>query len=127
MIKKLIAVDGFSWQFSDPTVSASVTLTGTPSSKSRAGGKGVCKDVFTATVSAITKPPATIPDPGPYSVTFSATATKCRADGTLVLRVDDATGDITATPKVPGSPPTPQPVTFNLKITAAGQSVARGA
>ncbi len=119
---KQIAVNGFSYSISDPLVSATITLTGTPSNKVKAGGQRVCKDGFGATIAAITKPPATIPDPGPYNVTFSATATKVKADGSLVLRVDDVTGDITAAPKVPGTPPSPSPVTFHLKITNAGQS-----
>jgi len=124
-MSKLIAVNGFSYSISDPSVSASVSLTGSPSTKCKAGGQGICKHGFGVTVSAITKPPATIPDPGPYNVTFSATALKVKADGSLVLRVDDITGDITATPQVPGSPPTPQPVTFHLTITAAGQTKAK--
>jgi hypothetical protein len=124
---KTIAVDGFSYELSDPAVSATVTLTGQPSAKCKAGGKGICKDGFSATIAAITKPPATIPDPGPYSVQFSATAAKAKADGSLVLRVDDTTGDVTATPQVPGNPPSPSLVTFHLKISAAGQTKAKGA
>ena len=127
MSLKLIAANGFSYQLSDLTVNATVTLTGTPSTKVKAGGQGVCKHGFGATISAITVPSAgaTIPDPGPYSVTFSALATKVKADGSLVLRLDDVTGDITATPQVPGGPPVPHPVTFHLKITAAGQTKAK--
>lgn len=121
MSLKAVAVQGFSYAISDGGVSASVALTGTPSSKV-IGGAGICKHGFGVTVSAITKPPATIPDAGPYNVTFSATATKVKADGSLVLRVDDVTGDITATPQIPGTPPTPSPVTFHLTITNAGQT-----
>ena len=127
MSLKNIAVNGFSYQISNPSVQATVTLTGTPSTKCKAGGNGICKDGFSATVSVITNPAtgATIPDPGPYSVNFSATAQKVKADGSLVLRVDDKTGDITATPQIPGSPPVPSPVTFHVKITAAGQTKVR--
>jgi hypothetical protein len=124
-MSKLIAVNGFSYSISDASVLATVTMTGMPSVKCKANGQGICKDSFGVTVSAITKPPATIPDPGPYNVTFSATATKVKADGSLVLRVDDVTGNIKATPQVPGSPPTPQPVTFHLTITDANQTKAK--
>jgi len=125
MSLKLVAVDGFSIEISDPLVSATITRTGLPSTKCRAGGSGIVKDGFGVSVSAITKPPATIPDPGPYSASFSASASKARADGALVLRVDDETGTINATPQIPGTPPTPSPVSFTLKISAAGQDKTR--
>jgi hypothetical protein len=127
MATKFIAVDGFSHAFSDPLVNATVTLTGVPSVKCEAGGGGMCKDGFGLIVSAITYPSAgaTIPDPVPYNVSFSATAVKTKADGTLVLRVDDETATINATPQIPGSPPTPYPVSFNIKITNAGQNKVR--
>lgn len=101
-----------------------VVETGVPSAKVKAGGQGVCKDGFGLSVSAVTDPGAgaTIPDPGPFSAQFSATATKVKADGTLVLRQDDQTGIISATPKIPGSPPTPFPVQFRYKIAVAGQT-----
>jgi len=123
-----IVVDGFAHKFSDPTVQATVTLTGVPSLKCKAGGKGMCKDGFGAIISAVQVPSAgaTIPDPAPYNVSFSATATKVKADGTLVLLKGDKTGNITATPQIPGSPPVPYPVTFGLEITDAGQSVVGG-
>lgn len=101
-----------------------VVDTGTPSVKVKAGGQGAIKHGYGLSVSAITDPGAgaTIPDPGPYSTTFSATATKVKADGTLVLRADDETGVISATPQIPGSPPVPFPVQFKYKISSAGQS-----
>lgn len=127
MSLKAVAVNGFSYQISDLTVVATVTLTGTPSTKAKCGGQGVCKHGFGATITNVTVPSAgaTIPDPGPYNVTFSALATKVKADSTLVLRLDDVTGNVTATPQVPGGPPVPHPVTFHLKITAAGQTKAK--
>jgi hypothetical protein len=127
MSLKFVAVTGFAYEISDSTVQATVTITGTPSAKCKAGGQGICKDEFSATVSAITVPSegATIPDPGPYNVTFSATAEKVKADGSFVLRVGDETGDISATPQIPGTPPVSYPVTFNLKITDAGQDKVR--
>ena len=104
--------------------SATVVDAGSASLKVKAGGQGVIKNGYGLTVSAITDPGAgaTIPDPGPYSVSFSATAAKVKADGTLILRADDETGIISATPQIPGSPPTPFPVQFKYKISSAGQS-----
>ncbi|MBV6340981.1 hypothetical protein [Candidatus Magnetobacterium casense] len=78
----------------------------------------------TVTVSAITVPAAgaTIPDPGPYTKKIVAAATKTKAEGKLVARLDDLTETFSATPKIPGAPPTDYPVTFKCKITAAGQT-----
>lgn len=107
------------------TPQGTVVDTGTPSLKVKApaGGAGVIKDGYGITVTAITDPGAgaTIPDPGPYNVSYSAQALKVKADGTLVLRLDDETGTVNATPQIPGSPPTPFPVAFKYKITSAGQ------
>lgn len=122
MSKKLIVVDGFSYSLSDPNVFATVTLTGVASVKSKIKSKGICKHNYSAIVTAIYTASATIPDPGPYTVNFSASAQKTKVDGSFVLLVDDKTGDITAIPKIPGSPPTPSPITFYIKITDAGQN-----
>ena len=120
---KNVAVDGFSYSISNPIVQATVTLTGIPSLKCKAGGKGMCKDGFSAIISAITAPSAgaTIPDPAPYNVSFSSTAAKLKADGSLVLLEGDETAMVNATPQIPGSPPVPFPVSFKLSISAAGQ------
>lgn len=127
-----VAVNGFSYLITTVVgvaVSGTVTLTGTPSVKNKAGGNGICKNGFGISVSAIidSGAGATIPDPGPYTATFSATALKVKADGSLVLRVNDKTGNISATPQIPGSPPVPYPVTFYVKITAANQSKVKAA
>lgn len=104
-----------------------VADTGTPSVKCKAGS-GMLKHGYGISVTAITDPGAgaTIPDPGPYTASYSATATKVKADGTLVLRLDDETGVINATPQIPGSPPTNYPVAFKYKITSAGQIKVKG-
>jgi len=121
---KEVVVNGFSYLLSDSLVSCTVVLTGVPSTNSFVDDKGICLDGFTATVSAITVPSvgATIPDPGPYNVSFSSTSEKTTNDDTKVLLVNDKTGDITATPQIPGSSPTPYPVTFHLSISNAGQT-----
>jgi len=126
MALKNIAVEGMAITISNPNVVATVAITGSASLKVKAG-TGVYKDGLGVSVSAITVPSsgATIPDPGPYNVSFSATATKVKADGELVLRVDDETGTINATPQIPGTPPVPFPVSFNISITDAGQNKAK--
>ena len=124
---KLIAVDGFTYSISNPVVQATVVLTGVPSLTCKASNKGICKDGFQAIVSAVMAPSAgaTIPDPGPYNVSFSSSAQKVKADGTLVLLQGDKTGTVNATPQIPGTPPTPFPVSFDLSITIAGQIKAK--
>ncbi len=126
----MLAVEGFTAAFSDPGVSAVVTRTGVPSAKNWAEGSKVCLDGFGLSLSAITYSPAgaSIPDPGPVSAAIAATSTKCTsiAEGLKVLRVGDETADIHATPQIPGSPPTPHPITFRVKITAAGQAKVSG-
>lgn len=124
-MKKAVAVQGFTYEISDATVMATVVLTGVPSLKLKSAHMGACLDQFSAIISVITKTPATIPDPGPYTVNFSATALKLKDGMKFVLRVDDVTGDIIATPQVPGNPPSPSPCTFHLKITDAGQTKLR--
>lgn len=128
-MKKLLAVAGFTAAFSDPLVVGIITPTGTPSTKMLAQGPGVCRDGFGVSVSAITVPSAgaTIPDPGPHAANLIATATKTIDGGALALRVDDQTANIIATPQIPGTPPTPYPVTFTVKIAAAGQTKVSGA
>ena len=128
MALKLIAVEGMTIQFSDPTIVATVVITGSASIKSKAEGFGVYKDGLSISVSNITSPSngATIPDPGPYTENFSATALKTKADGELVLRVDDETGTINATPKIPSTPtPIDFPVSFEVQVSAAGQTKAK--
>lgn len=126
MALKDVANQGFSYSISDPLVVATVLKTGVPSVKCKAGS-GICKDGFGMSVSVITVPSAgaTIPDPGPYSVQFGATAAKVKADGSLVLRKDDETGMVNATPQIPGTPPVPYPVSFKLTISDAGQAKVR--
>ena len=126
---EFVAVNGFTYQISNPLVVATVVLTGVPSVKNKAGGQGICKDGFGITVTAITVPSvgAVTPDPGPYNVTISATALKVKADNTLVLRVGDKTGTINATPYIPGTPPTPSPISFTIDIINAGQTKVKAA
>jgi len=87
----------------------------------------VYRDGDQVTVTAITVPSAgaTIPDPGPYDVAMNAIAVKTKAEGTEVLRLNDLSDTINATPQIPGTPPTDYPVSFKVKVTNAGQIKAR--
>jgi hypothetical protein len=95
--------------------------------KVKAEGKLVHRDGDTITVSAITVPSAgaTIPDPVPYTVPLNAQATKTKAEGVEVLRLNDISDTINATPQIPGSPPVAYPVAFNCVISVAGQIKAK--
>lgn len=112
------------------TVVASISITGNSSPKASAGNP-IYVDGLSISVSNITVPSAgaTIPDPGPYSANFSATAKKVKArEGSLklVLRNGDETGIINATPKIPNSPsPIDFPISFTVVIDSAGQIKAK--
>jgi uncharacterized Zn-binding protein involved in type VI secretion len=125
---KPVCVDGMTLETDPSTVSCSMSMVGPPSSKVKAEGKGAWHDGDKVSVSNVTVPSAgaTIPDPGPYQAAFAAGAAKVKADGKLVLLEGDETATISATPKIPGSPPTNYPVSFKVKASAAGQSKALG-
>jgi len=115
---KNIAVAGFSQQIDDSTITAVILHTGVPSLTCSADNKGICKDGFSISLTAITKgafvSPAAI---GSYN----ATTNVCLADGSKVLRVNDTTSTITT---VATNPTTGATITLNFKveITDAGQS-----
>ena len=107
----------------DPLVVCTIVITGSASTKVKAGGVGVYQDGLQISVSAITYPSAgaTIPDPGPYVVAMNAEAQKVKAENKLVLRIEDLSDTISATPQIPGSPPTDYPISFKAEIITAGQ------
>ena len=124
---ELIVVDGFTFAFDPPTVVGDVTLTGIPSLTSRVNGNGICKDGFSFIVSGVQNlaTGATTPDPVPYSGQFNATAEKVEVDSQNPLRMGDESGEITATPQIPGTPPVPSPTTFKLVIVNPNQVSTR--
>lgn len=125
---ELIAVEGATLLQDDPNVVCTIQEVGSPSTTSKCEGNGILKDGYNLLISNITYPSAgaTIPDPGPYPAAFITGATKVKADGTLVLLEGDLTGIISAIPQIPGSPPTPNPITFKIEITVAGQTKVKG-
>lgn len=124
MAFKLVAVDGATLLISNPLVVATVSIIPNQQSLNTFGDdNGFLKDGFQISVSNITVPSvgATIPDPGPYVVSFSSTAQYVTNDEVLVLRQDDECDTINANPQIPGSPPVVSPISFNYKISVAGQ------
>jgi hypothetical protein len=133
MALKEIAVQGMT-VIVDPSspvppgaVVASIVVAAPTETKVKAESKLVHRDGDQITVTAITVPSAgaTTPDPGPYNVALNATATKTKAGNIEVLRVDDISDTINATPQIPGTPPVSYPVAFNCKISVAGQTKAK--
>lgn len=125
MARELIATGDFTQAIVEPGISADVVKTGVPSIKVKVGGSGVVNHGFSIVVTNIKTVAASIPDPGPYTVSYQATATKVKADDNLVLRERDETEVINAMPHIPGMPPVPMPVSFKYQITAAGQLLVR--
>lgn len=123
-----IATEDMVLEPSDPTVSCTILLLPTAQNKANISTGRIYVDGDQITVSAITVPTAgaTTPDPGPYTVALNASATKVKCGGIAVLREGDISDEITANPQIPGSPPTPYPVVFTIKISAAGQLKVKG-
>ncbi len=97
-----------------------LTITSTPSVKNKAEGNGMYKTPlqFTLTgANATGYDPGTVQTVGTASI--SATAIKIKADGVLVMRVDDQNAVVSMTGMISG---TPTPFVESWKITAAGQS-----
>ena len=126
-MSKLIAVEGMTLTFDPSTVQGSIQITGQPSLKSKQDGSAVYLDGLTLVISGVTNPPAgaTIPDPVPAIGSINSTAEKTKDDGVLVLLEGDTTDDITSNPQIPGTPPTPSPVTYKIKVSVAGQIKAK--
>lgn len=126
-MSKNIAVVGMVLVPDDPLVTATIAITGSPSSKAKAT-TGIYQDGLSLSVTAITYPSAgaTIPDPGPYVVNMNSGALKVKAETKLVLLEDDLSDTINATPKIPSSPnPIDFPVSFKVKIQSASQIKAK--
>ena len=124
-----IAVVGMVLVPDDPLVIATIAITGSESTKAKAG-TGIYPDQLSISVSAITYPSAgaTIPDPGPYSENMNSSSqkVKLKALDKLVLLEGDESGTINATPKIPSTPnPIDFPISFKIQIQSAGQIKAK--
>jgi len=123
-----VAVQGMTLEIVDglPTpVEGTIVIVSLPSLINKTGGKGAYLDGLQIIITAITSNAggATTPDPLPVNAVINATITKCKENGVLFLVTNDETAILNATPIIPGSPPVNYPVTFNVKITDANQTV----
>lgn len=123
----LVAIEGMTLEIvnGSPTpVEGTVSITGIPSNINKHQDKGVYLDGLGIQVVNISSPSAgaTIVDPGAVAGNISASITKVKEQGTLLLVEGDQTAVLNATPKIPGSPPSDYPVTFQVRITDAGQN-----
>jgi len=124
MATKEIAVDGCVVAPQGIVSGGTVTITAVPSVKCKAGGKGIYKNPLTFTFAggnATGYDPGTVTTVGPGSI--SATAVKTKADGLLVMRVDDQNASVALTGTIGG---TPTSFTGTFKITNAGQTKVKG-
>ncbi len=126
-----IAVNGMTLVF-DPVnpvdvILGTITVTGSPSTKGLANSLGIYKNGLTVTVSGVTVPSAgaVIPDPLSQLGSFIATTVKTKLENLFVLRENDVTGVLNATPQIPAVVPVPYPVAFRIKILTAGQIKVR--
>lgn len=130
MSLELVAVQGMTVTVDQTTVNPPTTplvatiVVAAPTGTKVTATALVHRDGDQITVTAITVPAAgaTIADPGPYNVAMVSTAAKVKAEGTEVLRQGDQSETISATPQIPGSPPTDYPVTFKCIVSNAGQT-----
>ena len=128
---KKVAVQGMTLEIVNglpSPVEGTITILGSPSLYGKADRKGIYLDGLSISISNITSKtaptPATIPDPVPKTSSINASSQAMRCDnGKKALRVNDTSSSISATPLIPGSPPVPYPVTFQVKITDANQNV----
>ena len=131
MTLKKVAVQGMTVTIDATTetppgasVAGAIAVAPPTGTKAKAEAKLIHRDGDQITVSGITAPGggAITPDPGSYTVPLNATATKTKAEGTEVLRVDDQSDTINAVPVIPGSPPVNYPVSFKCVISDPGQA-----
>lgn len=126
MARKEIAVDGLTLTPQGIVVAGTgtLTITSTPSVKNLAEGNGMYKTPLTFTLigaNATGYDPGTVVTVAPGVI--PATAVKIKADGVLVMRVDDQVPTIAMTGLIGG---TPTPFTEPWEITDAGQNTVLG-
>lgn len=109
----------------NPAPGAVAPLPALGTTKVKATGFEVVVEGDQIQVSAISTNIATIPDPGPYLADLTAQQAKVKAEGSDILTIDDRSATISATPQIPGSPPTNHPITFKCIVTDAGQDKAK--
>jgi len=133
-VKKEFAVEGMTLlvvgEIPSEGVTGVVAIVGLPDSKKRQKGNKVYLHDLSLLVSGVTAagtaPPATTPDPLSINGNIQASGSKTRDTITSkqLLRLDDETNIMTASPLTSGG--TPVPVNFRVKIVDAGQTGWRG-
>jgi hypothetical protein len=122
MALKEIAVDGMDFDFVSSSDSGDLTLTGSPSIKVKAEDNGVYKNTLGISVSNFENDNV---QAGSGAGVFVATGTKTKADGLLVLRVDDL-AIIAGTGTNKNAPPPTLPFVTTVEITDANQTKVKG-
>ena len=127
MAPKEIAVDGLilTPQGIVTPGTGTLNITSTPSATVKPQSKGAYKTPLTFTLAganATGYDPGTVATVGPGSI--SATALKVKADGVIVMRVDDQFATVAMTGTISG---TPTPFVEPWKITNAGQTKVKAA
>lgn len=126
MSLKYIAVEGCTLEFQVEGASGNIEITGTPSTKVKADGKAVYKEIKFS-ISNYNGGAVTNSD-GTGTGSIIASAQHVKVEGNAVI----LEGDVSATVEISGttttsSGPTPVTTTDVVKVTAAGQSKVKGA
>ena len=105
-------------------IQATIVVAAPTGTKCKAESKLIHRQDDTITVTNISVPAAgaTTVDPGPYVVKMVSSAQYVKAENKFVLLDGDQSETISATPKIPGTPPVDYPVSFKCVVTDANQA-----
>ena len=117
-----IAVQGMTLEYTNPTVSGALpTVTGSPSTKVSADGKGAYQNGLSITVpSGITDTATSCVTSNPVNTTIVATSQKTLVEGVSPLRAGDETVSLTIPGLIGGQ--TACSVITAVRISGAGQT-----
>ncbi len=130
-MKELLAVAGATLKVTPAPGSTgtggAATITTPPSTKSRAEGHGIFRGSIQLKISGVVNSATGATTPSPLQTfTLTPSAEKCRVDGLAPLRKGDKV-TVTASPIIPGTPPTPSPTQMVVEVDDPGQTTVRGA
>ena len=118
-----MAVVGMTFKFVNPAHSGTVTVTGVPSTKLKAGGQFAYKDTLAISITAGTD--GSITNASGVG-TMMATSTKLTTEAIKPLRKGDKSIVITMTGTNPAPPPPTATYTTQVEIDDPGQTKAKG-